>query len=55
MLIVAGQLWYWLADGAPLATTPAARWIQTAAAAGAGLWPQILGALILTPTLLRPC
>ncbi|WP_371591654.1 hypothetical protein [Streptomyces virginiae] len=54
VLIVAGQLWYWLADGAAPATTPTARWFQNAAAAGAGLWLQILGGLLLACALLRP-
>ncbi|MFF9056801.1 hypothetical protein ACF09Z_37345 [Streptomyces erythrochromogenes] len=54
VLIAAGQLWYWLADGAPPASTPTARWFQTAAAAGAGLWLQILGGLLLAGALLRP-
>ncbi|MFK0016366.1 hypothetical protein [Streptomyces sp. NPDC091027] len=53
VLIGAGQLCYWLADGAPPPTTPADRWLQTAAAAGGALWLQILGAL-LTGALLRP-
>ncbi|MBZ9593550.1 hypothetical protein K7B06_00315 [Streptomyces erythrochromogenes] len=54
VLIAAGQLWYWLADGTAPATTPTARWFQTAAAAGAGLWLQILGVLLLMGALLRP-
>ncbi|MFE5723286.1 hypothetical protein [Streptomyces erythrochromogenes] len=54
VLIVAGQLWYWLADGTSPATTPTARWFQNAAAAGAGLWLQILGGLLLAGALLRP-
>ncbi|MET7861622.1 hypothetical protein ABZS81_31395 [Streptomyces sp. NPDC005318] len=54
VLIGAGQLWYWLADGTAPATTPTARWFQTAAAAGAGLWLQIPGVLLLAYALLRP-
>ncbi|MER5417718.1 hypothetical protein [Streptomyces virginiae] len=54
VLIVAGQFWYWLADGTSPATTPTARWFQNAAAAGAGLWLQIPGELLLAGALLRP-
>ncbi|MFF7300594.1 hypothetical protein [Streptomyces sp. NPDC008265] len=54
VLIGAGQLCYWLADGAPPPTTPTDRWLQTAMAADGALWLQILGALLLTGALLRP-
>ncbi|MEV6682160.1 hypothetical protein AB0N09_35665 [Streptomyces erythrochromogenes] len=54
VLIAAGQLWYWPADGAAPATTSTTRRFQNAAAAGAGLWLQILGGLLLACALLRP-